>query len=277
MRQGTAGLVTRRFPDNNCHTQFIDVLNASTLTLCELMARVLVTGASGFIGLQLVEALLARGDDVRCLVRSTSQVEPLAKLGVQLAHGDVTDRETLPAADCRCRRCLSPCRFDRGQSFGRLLPGERVRRSKYRPGVRRPNNATDHHSCFVVGSGRTGCRARSAARGDRSAAARIALRTKQTSRGIGRGSTSRRCSHYHRATADRAGARRPNRRGHVSKCTPLQVVCRDRAWSPFVGGVCRRSGGRSHRRCRAGRAFVGRRFEFRPWILFCRRRRASGV
>jgi nucleoside-diphosphate-sugar epimerase len=62
------------------------------------MARVLVTGASGFIGLQLVEALLNRGDDVRCLVRSTSQVEPLVKHGVQLAHGDVTDRETLPGA-----------------------------------------------------------------------------------------------------------------------------------------------------------------------------------
>jgi nucleoside-diphosphate-sugar epimerase len=62
------------------------------------MVRVLVTGASGFIGRQLVEGLTARGDDVRCLVRSTSQVEPLTSLGVQLAQGDVTDAETLPAA-----------------------------------------------------------------------------------------------------------------------------------------------------------------------------------
>jgi nucleoside-diphosphate-sugar epimerase len=62
------------------------------------MARVLVTGASGFIGLQLVEALLARGDDVRCLVQSTSDVEPLQRLGVELIEGDVTVCEALPAA-----------------------------------------------------------------------------------------------------------------------------------------------------------------------------------
>ena len=45
------------------------------------MARVLVTGASGFIGTQLVEALVARGDDVTGLVRSTSAGDALTKLG----------------------------------------------------------------------------------------------------------------------------------------------------------------------------------------------------
>ena len=62
------------------------------------MARVLVTGASGFIGTQLVSALVARGDDVRCLVRSTSAVDGRQKLSAQWITGDVTDSSTLPAA-----------------------------------------------------------------------------------------------------------------------------------------------------------------------------------
>jgi len=62
------------------------------------MARVLVTGASGFIGGQLVEALLAHGDDVTCLVRATSDTSTLQDRGVNLAIGDVTDPSSLPAA-----------------------------------------------------------------------------------------------------------------------------------------------------------------------------------
>jgi nucleoside-diphosphate-sugar epimerase len=62
------------------------------------MARVLVTGASGFIGLQLVEALLAHGDQVRCLVRTTSDVELLRQRRVELRMGDVTMPEGLAAA-----------------------------------------------------------------------------------------------------------------------------------------------------------------------------------
>ncbi|HTQ40562.1 MAG TPA: NAD-dependent epimerase/dehydratase family protein [Pirellulales bacterium] len=62
------------------------------------MARVLVTGASGFIGQQLVGALLARGDGVRCLVRSTSPAGPLQQLGAELIPGDVTQPDTLSAA-----------------------------------------------------------------------------------------------------------------------------------------------------------------------------------
>ena len=61
------------------------------------MARVLVTGASGFIGFHLVKALVARGDDVTCLVRTTSPSEPLKSLGATLAFGDVTDSGSLLA------------------------------------------------------------------------------------------------------------------------------------------------------------------------------------
>jgi dihydroflavonol-4-reductase len=62
------------------------------------MARVLVTGASGFIGTHLVAALAARGDDVSCLVRETSRVDRLQELGAKLVFGDVMVTETLPAA-----------------------------------------------------------------------------------------------------------------------------------------------------------------------------------
>jgi dihydroflavonol-4-reductase len=62
------------------------------------MTKVLLTGASGFIGHHLAIALATRGDEVTCLVRKTSHVEQLQALGVRLALGDVTDMDSLPAA-----------------------------------------------------------------------------------------------------------------------------------------------------------------------------------
>jgi nucleoside-diphosphate-sugar epimerase len=62
------------------------------------MAKVLVTGASGFIGQHLVAALVARGDVVTCLVRKTSQVDALNRLAVRLVYGDVTEPESLITA-----------------------------------------------------------------------------------------------------------------------------------------------------------------------------------
>ncbi len=59
------------------------------------MARVLVTGGSGFIGAHLVEALVARGDQVTCLVRKTSPVDRLRGFGVKLVCGDVTEPDSL--------------------------------------------------------------------------------------------------------------------------------------------------------------------------------------
>ncbi len=51
----------------------------------------LVTGAGGFLGLYLVEQLVARGDKVRALCRGT--YEQLDALGVETVHVDVRDRE----------------------------------------------------------------------------------------------------------------------------------------------------------------------------------------
>jgi dihydroflavonol-4-reductase len=61
-------------------------------------AKVLVTGATGFIGQNLVRMLLARGDEVTCLRRKTSSVDHFQSLDVRLVEGDVTLPETLAAA-----------------------------------------------------------------------------------------------------------------------------------------------------------------------------------
>lgn len=63
-----------------------------------------VTGATGFIGGRLVRQLLQRGDDVVCLVRATSNREPLLAMAADLpgslrfAVGDVLDEASLRAA-----------------------------------------------------------------------------------------------------------------------------------------------------------------------------------
>ncbi|MEZ4410408.1 MAG: SDR family NAD(P)-dependent oxidoreductase [Polyangiales bacterium] len=61
--------------------------------------RVLVTGAGGFIGSHLVEALVARGDTVRAMVRYNARgdlghladIAPAARGAVEVVSGDITD------------------------------------------------------------------------------------------------------------------------------------------------------------------------------------------
>jgi len=58
------------------------------------MARVLVTGATGFIGRHLVGRLLERGDCVRCLIHEREE----RVADAECVHGDVTVPETLVKA-----------------------------------------------------------------------------------------------------------------------------------------------------------------------------------
>ena len=61
-------------------------------------ATVLVTGASGFVGSHVVDALLARGYAVRCLVRSESNLDWLPGDRVQFCRGSMTDATSLDEA-----------------------------------------------------------------------------------------------------------------------------------------------------------------------------------
>ena len=60
--------------------------------------RVLVTGASGFVGSAIVTALLAQGKSVRALVRNTSPLANLPHNGVEIAKGDMRDPAAMTAA-----------------------------------------------------------------------------------------------------------------------------------------------------------------------------------
>src|SRR5262245_18033567 len=58
----------------------------------------LVTGASGFIGSHLTRLLVQHGHQVRALVRSTSRLDALQGLSLDIVRGDLRDRTALDAA-----------------------------------------------------------------------------------------------------------------------------------------------------------------------------------
>lgn len=62
------------------------------------MKTVLITGATGKIGSRLVARMLAKGHNVRILVRDAAKTSALAELGATIVTGDLNDIATLPAA-----------------------------------------------------------------------------------------------------------------------------------------------------------------------------------
>src|SRR4029079_12179725 len=65
-----------------------------------------VTGASGFIGANLVHELIARGHEVKALVRPTSDLRGLRGAHYERVEGDVTDSELLRSALRGCDWCF---------------------------------------------------------------------------------------------------------------------------------------------------------------------------
>lgn len=64
--------------------------------------RILVTGATGFIGREVARQLSAAGARPRLLVRRPTRAAVLAGLDAEVVHGDLTVPETLPHAVAGC-------------------------------------------------------------------------------------------------------------------------------------------------------------------------------
>lgn len=62
------------------------------------MSRILVTGATGFVGSHVAERLKQQGHQVVTIARGSSDVGFLEKLGVELVRGDLTDQAAISKA-----------------------------------------------------------------------------------------------------------------------------------------------------------------------------------
>ena len=64
--------------------------------------RVLVTGATGFIGRHLIERLVAAREHVKALVTSSADAAWLEALGVEVVRGDIGDAYAVERAADEC-------------------------------------------------------------------------------------------------------------------------------------------------------------------------------
>lgn len=64
--------------------------------------RIAITGAAGFVGRHLSQALIDRGHAVRVVVRPSHNVAKLTRLGAEAARADVRDAEVLAEAFAGC-------------------------------------------------------------------------------------------------------------------------------------------------------------------------------
>lgn len=95
------------------------------------MPRTLVTGATGFIGSQVVKLLVDRGDDVRATIRKASDRGRMAGLAVETVRADVCDRHSVRRAMRGVDRVFhlagtTNLALPRGRAFALNVEGTRI-------------------------------------------------------------------------------------------------------------------------------------------------------
>jgi len=78
----------------------------SACAATQRMDRILLTGATGFIGSHILEALTGAGLQVRVLVRPQSDLAHLAPLKPEVRYGDILDRSSLCEAAHGCTEVI---------------------------------------------------------------------------------------------------------------------------------------------------------------------------
>ncbi len=73
--------------------------------------KVFVSGATGFIGIQLVKRLVESGSIVHALYRSESKADLIRMEGVELYKGDILDMDSLEMAMSNCHQAFHTAAF----------------------------------------------------------------------------------------------------------------------------------------------------------------------
>ena len=82
----------------NTRLNFDPIIHGQNSNIKEERPKILVTGATGFLGKRLIEILALKGYSVRALSRKLSNIEKLKKLNVEIVFGDVASIESLKPA-----------------------------------------------------------------------------------------------------------------------------------------------------------------------------------